>query len=193
MRRRHLGPPLADRCAVHSLCAPLALLLLAVLLLAACASSTSSGQTTGGVGSLGSVTPAGPPTSAGPPTATDTPVELSTPGAPVGIAGLCAQQSSVSAQLPAAVPAYPRAQIRLGRNENGSGLFGFCTNDSVAAVDSFYAAQLPAAGWQHISNTTTDATQQLMADKGNAHVIVTILPDSQVAGATDLIITTSGL
>jgi hypothetical protein len=166
--------------------------LLALLLLAAC-SGDSSGQTSRGAGSLGNVTPVGSATNAGPPTATDTPVELTTPGAPVGFAGLCAQKPSVSAQLPAAVPAYPGAQIHVGQSANGTGLFGFCTNDGVAAVDSFYATQLPAAGWQHISNTTTDATQQLMADKGDAHVIVTILPDSQVSGATDLIITTSGL
>jgi hypothetical protein len=192
VRRRHLRSPLVARRAARSLCAPLALLLLALLLLAAC-SGGSSGQTTGGVGSLGSGAPAGTATSAGSPAATDTPVELTTPGAPVGFAGLCAQKPSVSAQLPAAVPAYPGAQIHLGQSANGSGLFGFCTNDGVAAVDSYYAAQLPAAGWQHVSNSTIDATQQLMADKGNAHVIVTILPDSQVSGATDLIITTSGL
>ena len=60
-------------------------------------------------------------------------------------------------------------------------------------MGTFYVSELPGAGWQLVSNTKIDATQQLMADRSTAHVIVTILPDSQVAGATDLVITTSGL
>src|SRR5262249_27131996 len=147
-------------------------------------------------GPSGSVTPVGSATNAGAagaPTATATPVELTTPGAPVGIAGLCTLSPSVSAQLPASIPAYPHAQIRLGQSSGRSGLFGFCTRDGVAAVGTFYVSELPGAGWQLVSNTKIDATQQLMADRSTAHVIVTILPDSQVAGATDLVITTSGL
>jgi len=192
VRRRHRGPPFANRCAARSLRAPL---LLALLLLAACESG-GAGPSAAGAGPSGSVTPVGSATNAGAagaPTATATPVELTTPGAPVGIAGLCTLSPSVSAQLPASIPAYPHAQIRLGQSSGGSGLFGFCTRDGVAAVGTFYVSELPGAGWQLVSNTKIDATQQLMADRSTAHVIVTILPDSQVAGATDLVITTSGL
>lgn len=169
-----------------------ALLMAALLLLAACAggSSARTGPTAtpGGASSTAGMT-----TPAGQTAATADPTAFTTPGAAQGTAGLCAQPSSVSAQPPASIPAYPGATLRIGQSQNGAGLFGFCSSATVAGVASFYAAQLPAAGWQNVSHNSIDTTEQFTASKGTGQVILTILPDSQVASMTDIIIATSGL
>jgi hypothetical protein len=118
---------------------------------------------------------------------------VSTPGAQQGIAEVCAQPTSVSAHLPASIPTYPGADLRLGQTAGGDGLFGLCTRDAVSAVATFYAAHLPPNGWQQVQNTAVANAQQLSATRGSAHLFITIQPDYQVAGATTIIIQTSGL
>lgn len=152
------------------------------LLLAACARGTSSATHA----------PTATVTSASSsPTSNATPATISTPGAPQGIAGLCALPASVSAQLPGDIPTYPSAQLHIASNQNGSGLFGYCSTASVADVYSFYTAKIPESGWQHMSASSIGATDQIMATKGSTTLIITILADSQVGGDTDIVIVTS--
>jgi hypothetical protein len=158
-------------------------LLLAVLalLLAACAGGASAAKspTTTPATASGSQTPTAP---------SQTPVTISTPGAPVGVAGLCALPVSVSAKPSSDIPIYPNAQLHVGSEQNGNGLFGYCSTATVADVANFYAAKIPANGWQNLSDTTIGGTDQLMASKGSATLVVTVLADSQVTGSTDIII-----
>lgn len=152
------------------------------LLLAACDS---------GGGSTAAHTPTATTTSAaGSPTSNATPETISTPGAPVGIAGLCALSPSVSAQLPSDIPPYPGAQLRVGSNQNGSGLYGLCTTASVATVNSFYVAKIPENGWKNMSSTSIGGTDQIAATKGTTTLTITILTDGQVSSDTDIIIVT---
>lgn len=162
----------------------LALLAALVLLLAACAGGNSSAARTP------TATPTGNGSASGQ-TPNATPQTISTPGAPVGIAGLCSLAASVSAQPPSDIPPYPSAQLHIGSNQNGSGIFGYCSTAAVADVESFYVAKIPENGWQHMSTSTIGGTDQIMAAKGSTTLIVTILTDSQVSGATDIIIVTS--
>ena len=161
----------------------LALLAALALLLAACES---------GSGNVASHTPTATQTSAtNTPNPNVTPPIISTPGAPVGIAGLCSLPPSVSAQLPADIPPYPSAQLHVASNQNGAGLFGYCSTAAVADVESFYVAKIPANGWQNVSTSTIGGTDQIMATQGSTSLIITILTDSQVSGNTDIIIVTS--
>jgi hypothetical protein len=170
-----------------------ALLMAALLLLAACAGGSSA--RTGPTATPGGASaPASTTTPPGQTAATADPTAFTTPGAAQGTAGLCAQPSSVSAQPPASIPAYPGATLRIGQSQNGAGLFGYCSSAGVSSVTIYYSEKLPAAGWQNVTDTAIDTTQQFTAYKGSsAQVIVTILPDSQIAGMTDIIIATSGL
>lgn len=127
------------------------------------------------------------------PTVTPTTAALTTPGAQQGTAEFCAAPPNVSARPPASIPSYPGAQLRLGQSAGGSGLYGLCTGDSVAAVARFYAAQLPPKGWQHVTTNTNAEVQQVQATNGSAHVVITIEPDSQLGGTTEVIIIGDGL
>lgn len=163
----------------------LVLMLTAItLLLAACES---------GGGNVAARTPSATPTSAASssPTSNATPETISTPGAPVGIADLCALTPSVSAQLPANIPPYPGAELRLGSNQNGNGLYGLCSTAAVADVNRFYIAQIPAKGWKNLSSTSIGGTDQITATNGTTTLTITILTDGQVSGNTDIIIVTS--
>lgn len=181
MRREH-----RRRGAARSVCAvgiaPLFVLAALVLLLASCAGGNSSATrapTSTAIGAASS------------PTSNATPATISTPGAPQGIAGLCALPASVSAQPPSDIPPYPSAQLHIASNQNGSGLFGYCSSASVADVNSFYTAKIPENGWQHMSASSIGATDQIMASKGSTTLIITILTDSQVGGDTDIVIVVS--
>ena len=166
-----------------------ALLIGALLLLAACAGgSAAHAGATATTGATSSAT-----TPPGQATATADPTTITTPGAAQGTAGLCAQPVSVSARPPASIPAYPGATLRIGQSQSGAGLFGYCSSSTTAHVASFYATQLPAAGWQNVAHNTIDTTEQFTASKGSGQLIVTILPDSQVAGMTDIVVSTAGV
>lgn len=133
---------------------------------------------------------------AGIPVATVTPTTgaVTTPGAQQGTAEFCAASSaSDSAQLPASVPAYPGAQLRLGQSAGGSGIYGLCTGDSANAVAQFYAARLPGKGWGQVTTNVNAGVEQVQATKGDAHLIITAEPDAQLAGTTQIIILTSGM
>lgn len=172
--------------------APGLVLCAALLALAACDA--------GAAGSSASTQPAGAQSTAlatqargaEAPTVTPTTAAVTTPGAQQGTAEFCAASPNVSAQPPAGVPSYPGARLQLGQDADGSGIYGLCTGDSVSAVAQFYAAQLPAKGWQHIATSTNADVQQVQATKGSAHMVITIEPDSQLSGTTDVIILTSG-
>lgn len=177
----------------------IALLALALLLVAACAGGsqgTVSATTPGGSGSGGSGTST--PVNGLSATATvlaQTPTATPKPGTggQQGLAEFCSQPPSVSAPLPASVPSYPNAQLRVSQTSSGNGLYGLCTADSVDAVASFYTTQLPAKGWQQVKSTTIQNVQQLKTSQGNAQLILTIEPDSQVSGTTQIVILTTGL
>ena len=165
-------------------------LLLAVTLLLGCASGSGSATATATATTSGSVnTPTGPLIN-GSPTATAS--SQGTPGIPLGVSSLCSQPSSITAQLPSSIPAFPNAKLRVGQSEGGSGFYGFCTTDSVSAVATFYANKLPASGWQNVTTNTIDTTTQLQAAHGSARITITVFPDSQ-AGQTDIVINTSGV
>lgn len=160
----------------------LALLAALTVLLAGCES---------GGGNTASRTPTATTASAASsPTSNATPETISTPGAPVGIAGLCALAPSVSAQLPSDIPPYPSAQLRIGSNQNGGGLYGLCTTASVADVKSFYVAKVPENGWKNLSSTSIGGTDQIAATKSTTTLTITILTDGQVSSDTDIIIVT---
>jgi hypothetical protein len=72
-------------------------------------------------------------------------------------------------------------------------VFGLCTGDSISAVLNFYLAQLPAKGWQQITDNTIVSVEQIQASKGSGFVTITIEPDGQLASVTDIIIQTSGV
>ncbi len=182
MRREYRGRISAR--VVQSPGAALLILVAALtLLLAACESG-------GGNGVAHTPTPTGTIAS-GSPTANATLATISTPGAPEGIAGLCALPTSVSAQLPGDIPPYPSAQLHVASDQNGSGLFGYCSTASVADVNRFYTGKIPENGWQQVSTSTIGGTDQLTASKGSTMLTITILTDSQVSGDTDIIIVTS--
>lgn len=169
-----------------------ALLAVGVLLLAACdsgAGGAASPTSTGG-GSL--VSSNGTPQ---PPAATATPTtgDVTTPGAQVGASDVCAQPPSVTAQLPASIPAYPGARLRLGQTSGGNGLFGLCTGDSVSAIGQFYTSQLPNKGWQQVQSNANGDVEQVSATKGSGQVFITIEPDPQISGQTEIIILTGGV
>jgi hypothetical protein len=72
-------------------------------------------------------------------------------------------------------------------------VFGLCTGDPTSAVLNFYLTQLPAKGWQQITDNTIVSVEQIQASKGNGFVTITIEPDGQLASVTDIIIQTSGV
>ena len=164
-----------------------------ILLLAACDSGTSgtASQTATGAGGP-SVSSSGTP-SAPADTATPTTAAVTTPGAQVGASDVCAQPPSVTAQLPASIPAYPGARLRLGQTSGGNGLFGLCTGDSVSAIGQFYAGQLPNRGWQQVQSNVNGDVEQVSATKGSGHVFITVEPDPQIGGQTEIIILTGGV
>ncbi|MGH2514292.1 MAG: hypothetical protein ACRDHP_01415 [Ktedonobacterales bacterium] len=170
-----------------------ALLAAGVLLLLAACDSGSGGAATPTATSRGgstTLTNGTPPVIA---TATPTTAAVTTPGAQVGASDVCAQAISVSAQLPASIPAYPGAQLRLGQTSGGNGLFGLCTGDSVGAIGQFYVGQLGNKGWQQVESNVNGDVEQVSATKGSGHVFITIEPDPQVGGQTEIIILTGGV
>lgn len=177
-----------------------ALLMVAMALVAGCAGGGRANTSATQVGGTGTGTTPGAtmPDSGLSATATvlaQTPTVTPKPGTggQQGLAEFCAQPPSVATQLPASVPAYPNAQLRVSQTSGGNGIYGLCTSDSVSAVASYYAAQLPTKGWQQPQSTMIQNVQQLTASQGNAHVIVTIEPDAQISGTTQIIILTSGV
>ena len=72
-------------------------------------------------------------------------------------------------------------------------MFGLCTGDPTSSVLNFYLTQLPAKGWQQITDNTIVSVQQIQASKGNGFVTITIEPDGQLANVTDIIIQTSSV
>lgn len=174
-----------------------ALLALALLVIAGCSGGSkgnASATTSSGSGTTGLSTPDNA-LSATATVLAQTPTVTPKPGTSgvQGVAEFCAQPPSVAVQLPASIPAYPNAQLRVSQTSGGNGLYGMCTSDSVSAVASYYTAQLPAKGWQQVQSSTIQNVQQLTASQGNAHVILTIEPDAQLSGTTQIIILTSGL
>lgn len=172
--------------------AALLLLLVVLAMLAACAGGTGGSAQATQQGGAGATAPTGQAAGTEVPTVTPTTGAVTTPGAQQGTSEFCAASANVAAQLPASVPTYPGAHLRLGQNSGGSGIYGLCTGDSVAAVSQFYASQLPTKGWQQVSTNTNAGVQQVQATKGSAHVFITAEPDAQVSGTTEIIILTSG-
>lgn len=165
------------------------------VLLVACLSACASGAS--GAASATATTAGSGVSSGGTPlvsvaTATPTTGAVTTPGAQVGASDVCAQPPSVAAQLPASIPAYPGARLRLSQTSGGNGLYGFCTGDSVSAIGQFYASQLPNKGWQQVQSDTNGDVEQLSGTKGSGHVFITIEPDPEMSGQTEIIVLTSG-
>ena len=174
-----------------------ALLALGLLMVVGC-SGGSKGNASATTGSGGGGTGLSTPDDALSATATvlaQTPTVTPKPGTggQQGLAEFCAQPPSVAAPLPASIPPYPNAQLRVSQTSGGNGLYGQCTSDSVSAVASYYTAQLPAKGWQQVKSSTIQDIQQLTASQGKAQLILTIEPDAQVSGTTQIILLTSGL
>lgn len=159
------------------------------LLLAACASGGADGggtptATTGtSPTSIAAATPSGP---------TATPYLIGTPGTDLGAADACTQTGTPTANLPDTIPAYPGADLRVGQVNGSNGVFGLCTTDSVDAVDTFYAAQLPAHGWQQVTNATLQTSRQLTGKNGAASLVLTISPDGNIAGKSQILVIYSG-
>jgi hypothetical protein len=149
--------------------------------------SNPAGGTTG-TGGGGGGTPG-----ALPPTVTPT-TSIASPGTGEGgIAEFCSGPADIESALPASIPPYPNAHLRVSKISGGNGLFGQCTGDSTNEVVSYYLAQLPSKGWQQIVHNTILEATQIQATKGSGYVTITIQPDGQLSNTTDIIIQTSGV
>jgi hypothetical protein len=151
------------------------------------AASPPAAGTATSIVSTGTVTTGSTQTS---PTAT--PFEFGTPGAVLGTTDACATQGTPSATPPSSIPIYASAQMTIGSVNGKSGVFGLCSSDSVSTIDAYYAAQLPADGWQHVTNDPLDNARQLTAQQGSTSLIVTILPDTGQNAKTNILIIYSG-
>lgn len=161
------------------------------VLLASCSGNPGAGSPTP---TAGSATVPVQATAGDQPTATPALTPITTPGGQVGGSAFCSQPASHdSTALPTGIPAYPRAQLHFGRTENGFGLFGLCTSDSIAAVVQFYKTQLPAKGWTQVQTNTLGDVQQILATNGSAHLTITVLQDPQARAANEIIVQTDGV
>ena len=179
---------------VPALISTLGLLLLVTVALVACSPGRTGGApssvtTPFGNGSTGGSN--GTPGGSLPATATPT-TSVASPGTGEGgTAEFCANPPDVESPLPASIPSYPHAEMRVSKISGGSGVFGLCTGDPASAVLSFYLAQLPGKGWQQITDNTIVSVEQIQATKGNGFITITIESDGQLANTTDIIIQTS--
>lgn len=168
----------------------IALVAVGVLMLAACDSGPSGKVSTAGSPGPGNAnattTAAGDTPTIPADTPTTTPI--SGPGGQVGSSQFCSQQPSVSVQLPASIPAYPHAQLRLSQADGGNSIYGLCTSDAVNTAIQFYVGQLPAKGWQQLQQNNNDPVQQVTAKRSGNNVTITVYPDAVVANETDIII-----
>jgi hypothetical protein len=163
---------------------------LACLALAACASSPS-GVTTGTTtaSAVANGTPRATDTPGGP---TATPYLSGTPGGQLGTTDACDASATPTASLPPSIPLYPNGVLHIGAINGDRGVFGFCSGDSIAAVDAYYQQQLPAAGWQNVHDNALDPSRQILAAQGSLSLIITISPDSAQSGKTAVLIIYSG-
>jgi hypothetical protein len=173
------------------------LLTLVALAITACSGGGTGGALSGKSAPGGNGTsiagPNGTPLGALPPTVTPT-TSVASPGAGEGgTAEFCANPPDVESSLPASIPSYPNARMRISKISGGSGLFALCTGDSISSVQSFYLAQLPVKGWQQIMHSTILQVQQIQASKSGGFLTITIEADVQVANTTDIVIQTSGV
>jgi hypothetical protein len=127
------------------------------------------------------------------PVTTPTPYDLGTPGAVLGTTDACAVQGPPSASLPSNIPVYANAQMTIGSIKGSNGVFGLCSSDSVTTIDTYYSAQLPARGWQKVTDAPLANARQLTAQQAQTNLIVTILPDSRQDGKTNILIIFSGI
>ena len=167
----------------------LGLALLICLLAAACASSTSGNTTSTTPTLAANGTPRATDTPGGP---TATAYLAGTPGGQLGTTDACASNATPTAGLPHNIPLYPNGALNIGSVNGDKGVFGFCTADSIAAVDAYYQQQLPTAGWQNVKDNSLDPSRQIVADQGKLSVIITISPDSAFPGKTAVLIIFSG-
>ena len=173
------------------------LLTLVALAIAACSGGGAGGALSGTPAPGGNGTsiagPNGTPLGELPPTVTPT-TSVASPGAGEGgIAEFCANLPDVESPLPASIPSYPNAKMRISKISGGSGLFALCTGDPTSSVQNFYLAQLPIKGWQKIAYNTILQVQQIQASKGGGSLTITIEADGQLSNTTDIVIQTSGV
>jgi len=162
-----------------------------LLLFTGCSSGSGAATPTA---TLGSATAPAQTTPGDQSTATPQLTPITTPGSQEGGSAFCSQPaSSGSTPLPASIPAYPNARLHFGRSENGFGLYGLCTADSISAIVQFYVTQLPAKGWIQVQTNSLGDAQQVLAIRGNAHVTITIQRDPQAKAQNEVIIQTDGL
>jgi hypothetical protein len=151
------------------------------------AATISAGGTAGAGGGGGGIPGALPPT------VTPT-TSIASPGTGEGgIAEFCSGPADIESALPASIPPYPNAQIRVSKISGGNGLFGLCTADSTSKVVSYYLSQLPSKGWQQIAQNTILEAAQIQATRGSGYITITIQPDGRLSSTTDIIIQTSGV
>jgi hypothetical protein len=139
--------------------------------------------------STGISAPSATPTAGGPPTPTLTPL----PGAAnlAGATDICTAPISVATALLPEIPAYD-GQLRLAQASNGNAEYGYCVSATVDAVTAFYAAQLPAKGWQNIQTFTNSASRNIIATRGSEHLTITVSPDVVQTSNADLLIIVNG-
>ena len=165
--------------------------LLCCLALVACAGSSTASvppQLTGTT-RASSGTATGISSQTGP---TPTPYDQGTPGAVLGTTDACAASGPPSAALPSDIPVYADAQMTIGSINGTKGVFGLCSPDSISTIDAFYATNLPAAGWQGVTDDPLAGARQLTAQQAQTSLIVTILPDTRQDGKTNILIIYSG-
>ncbi|HZC05813.1 MAG TPA: hypothetical protein VE338_09240 [Ktedonobacterales bacterium] len=157
-------------------------------LLAGCAAGSPSVAQTTPVATV-TIAPPATPTPGGPPTPTITPL----PGSAnlAGATDICTSPITVSTSLPPEIPPY-NGQLRLAQTSGGDAEFGYCSTDSVAAITSFYATQLPGKGWQNIQTFVNNATRNIIATRGGENLTITVSPDVVRTGSADLLIIVTG-
>jgi hypothetical protein len=166
--------------------------LLLCALLAACGSGSTDSTPPAATGTT--VTSSGTPAATSSQTAvTPTIIDLGTPGAVLGTTDACAMSGPPSATLPSNIPIYANAQMTIGSIKGANGVFGLCSPDPVSTIDAFYAAKLPADGWQKVTDNALATARQLIAQQAQTNLIVTILPDSRQDGKTNILIIFTGI
>jgi hypothetical protein len=111
----------------------------------------------------------------------------------VGANEICASEKNVQTSVPASVPVYPGADLRLSYTLDNTGAYGYCATATPPAVADYYLKQLPGKGWSNVKSNPMVIGNQVAGAKGSSSIFVTMLPDAKNAAQCDILIQVIGL
>ena len=107
-----------------------------------------------------------------------------------GVKEFCSKAPSVTIHPGSNIPVYSAANLHFSQANNNNAFYGFCTADSISAVQDFYAQSLPTHGWTGLQTSTIAAVVQITAAQcvsaSPPQIIVTIAPDTSGATTTSI-------